>query len=61
MTEFYKTIMGHRFFEGHVPTAIHELKKLNENLAEMIRVVKILVEKDAPPTLEGPPPTLQEE
>jgi hypothetical protein len=59
MTEFYKTLMGHRFFEGQVPTAIHELKKLNENLAEALRLIKILVEKDAP-TLAGPPPPLDE-
>lgn len=59
--DFFRTVMGHTFFEGHVPTAIRELKKLNENLAELCRVVKILVEKDAPPTLAGPPPLLREE
>lgn len=37
-TEFFKTIMGHKFYEGTMPALVHELKKLNENLEKLVEV-----------------------
>tara|TARA_A100001011_G_scaffold382778_1_gene453115 strand:- start:2951 stop:3103 length:153 start_codon:yes stop_codon:yes gene_type:complete len=30
--KFFQTLMGKRFIEGTVPSIIHQLKRLNENL-----------------------------
>ena len=32
MSDFHKSIMGHRFFEGQVPALIQALKQLGEKL-----------------------------
>jgi hypothetical protein len=32
MVQFFETIMGRRFFEGHVPKLLRELERLNNNL-----------------------------
>jgi hypothetical protein len=32
MIEFFKTMMGQRFFEGTMPNLVRELARLNENL-----------------------------
>lgn len=37
--EFYLTGMGRKFFEGTMPSLVQELRKLNQNLANMREVV----------------------
>jgi len=41
---FYRTQMGHRFYEATVPSLVHELARLNENLERLLEAV----ERDAP-------------
>lgn len=36
MSDFYRTPMGHRFFEGTMPALVVELKRLNDNLEQLI-------------------------
>ncbi len=36
---FYRTQMGHRFCESTVPSLVHELARLNENLERLLQVV----------------------
>lgn len=36
--EFYSTGMGRRFFEGTMPDLVRELRKLNQNIADMREV-----------------------
>jgi hypothetical protein len=45
--DFHTTVMGHRFFEAHVPAAIEEVRKLNKVLRELVQVLK--EGKTAPP------------
>ncbi|MDY0068195.1 MAG: hypothetical protein RBS02_17670 [Steroidobacteraceae bacterium] len=41
---FYRTQMGHRFYESTVPSLVHELARLNDNLERLLE----LVEREAP-------------
>lgn len=41
---FYRTQMGHRFYESTVPSLVRELARLNDNLERLLQVV----ERDAP-------------
>ncbi len=38
MMEFARTMMGHRFFESHVPSLVEQLKRLNENIASVVKL-----------------------
>lgn len=37
---FYKTVMGHRFFERDVPTLVEQLRALNTNLAKIVALLE---------------------
>ena len=53
---FYRTQMGHRFFQATVPGLVRELARLNDNLERLAKVL----ERD-PRAPEPPPPPLPEE
>jgi hypothetical protein len=36
MSDFYRTVMGHRFYEGTMPALVEQLKRLNDNLEKII-------------------------
>ena len=36
---FYRTQMGHRFYEATMPSLVRELARLNENLERLLAVV----------------------
>ena len=38
--EFFKTAMGHRYFESTLPTIARELKRLNDNLERLCHCVE---------------------
>ncbi len=40
---FYRTQMGHRFYESTAPSLVRELARLNDNLERLLE----LVERDA--------------
>ena len=53
---FYRTQMGHRFYEATMPTLVRELARLNENLERLLVAVerKPVAEAPAPPKTEAP-------
>jgi hypothetical protein len=53
---FYRTQMGHRFYEATMPTLVRELARLNENLERLLVAVerKPAAEAPAPPKTEAP-------
>lgn len=36
MIDFYKTVMGHRFYEGTMPELVRQLTRLNTNIEKML-------------------------
>lgn len=40
MDDFYRTNMGHRFFEGTMPALVSEIKTLNANLERLLKVLE---------------------
>ncbi len=34
---FYRTQMGHRFYETTVPSLVHEFSRLNDNLEHLLK------------------------
>ena len=60
MSEFFRTQMGHRFYESTMPSLVRELVRLNENLERLAK----LLERPAPdaPAHEPtqPAPTTEE-
>lgn len=42
MGEFYRTGMGHKFYEGTMPALVTELRKLNDNLEKMMQAPGLL-------------------
>jgi len=42
--DFHTTVMGHRFFESHVPAAIEEVRQLNKVLRDLVRVMQASAE-----------------
>lgn len=36
--QFFQTVMGRAFYEGTMPTLVREIRRLNENLEELIRL-----------------------
>lgn len=39
-TPFYRTQMGHRFYEATAPALVRELARLNNNLERLLAVVE---------------------
>ncbi|MBZ0232744.1 MAG: hypothetical protein K8M05_10480 [Deltaproteobacteria bacterium] len=37
---FYKTVMGHRFFERDVPALVEQLRALNTNLVKIAALLE---------------------
>ena len=56
--EFFRTVMGQRFYEGTMPSLVRELVRLNANLA---RLNDALEHRDAPAEGAAPVPAAQEE
>jgi len=50
---FYRTQMGHRFYDATVPALVRELARLNDNLERLLAVV----ERDEKP--EGKKPNAE--
>ena len=48
---FYRTQMGHRFYESTAPSLVRELARLNDNLERLVE----LEERDARPVEAEPP------
>jgi hypothetical protein len=40
MSEFYRTGMGHKFYEGTMPQLVVELRRLNDNIEKLLEVVQ---------------------
>lgn len=36
MSDFYRTVMGHRFYEGTMPELVAQLRRLNDNIEKLI-------------------------
>jgi hypothetical protein len=53
---FYRTQMGHRFYEATMPTLVRELARLNENLERLLVAVEPKPAAEAPvqPKAEAP-------
>lgn len=49
MSDFYKTIMGHKFYEGTVPQIARELVKLNANLERIAVALEEASKRNQPP------------
>lgn len=52
MSDFFRTPMGQRFYEGTMPSLVRELARLNQNLERLLTVV----EHDAKPAAEHAKP-----
>ena len=56
--DFFRTRMGHTFYELTMPSLVRELARLNDNLERLVAVV----EKEAPKAVESvPAATMPEE
>ena len=53
MSEFFRTQMGHRFYESTMPSLVRELARLNENLERLAK----LLERPAPDETAPAPTT----
>ncbi len=51
MSDFFRTQMGHRFYESTMPSLVRELARLNANLERLLA----LAERDATKPEEGEP------
>ncbi len=40
MSEFFRTQMGHRFYESTMPSLVQELTRLSTNLERLLAVVE---------------------
>ena len=47
-SDFFRTRMGHTFYESTMPSLVRELARLNDNLERLVA----LVEKEAPKAVE---------
>ena len=57
-SDFFRTRMGHTFYEATMPSLVRELARLNDNLERLVA----LVEKPAPkPAEHAPAATTPEE
>ena len=57
MSDFFRTQMGHRFYESTMPSLVRELARLNTNLERLLAVVERETEKpdegEPTPSVEG--------
>lgn len=58
MSEFFRTQMGHRFYESTMPSLVRELARLNQNLE---RLVALAEKREAKPAEPAPAATTPEE
>ncbi len=58
MSEFFRTQMGHRFYESTMPSLVRELARLNQNLE---RLVALAEKQEAKPAEPVPVATALEE
>jgi hypothetical protein len=54
---FYRTQMGHRFYESTVPSLVRELARLSDNLERLLKIV----EHDARAQGQRPEPDVRKE
>jgi hypothetical protein len=54
---FYRTQMGHRFYESTAPSLVRELARLNDNLERLLKIV----EHDARAEGQRPEPDVRTE
>lgn len=57
-SDFFRTRMGHTFYESTMPSLVRELGRLNENLE---RLAAIAEKREARPVEPAPAATTQEE
>jgi hypothetical protein len=55
MSEFFRTQMGHRFYESTMPSLVRELARLNANLERLLAVVEREPEPENPDECEPAP------
>lgn len=53
--EFFRTPMGHRFYEGTMPGLVRELKRLNDNIERMLKQFGDSVAEDPKTEASGKP------
>ena len=46
MSDFYRTGMGHKFYEGTMPELVRQLTRLNDNLENAARLFVKPIRKD---------------
>jgi hypothetical protein len=56
--DFFRTRMGHTFYESTMPSLVRELARLNDNLE---RLVALAAKLDPKPVESAPAPTVPEE
>jgi hypothetical protein len=49
MSDFHRTVMGHRFYEGTMPELVAQLKRLNDNLEKFVAQLPKQEEVRKPP------------
>ena len=50
MSDFFRTTMGHRFYESTMPSLVRELARLNTNLERLLAVVAPQGQKPVEPS-----------
>jgi hypothetical protein len=48
--DFYRTVMGHRYYESTMPELVRQLARLNASLESLIEIARREPEPPAPPT-----------
>ena len=57
MSDFYRTTMGHRFYEGTMPALVKQLTRLNDNLERLSEdKVRETIREAMQVWLQRPPP-----
>lgn len=54
MNDFYRTQMGHRFFESTLPGLVRELARLNDNIERLSKTLEQGPRAPEPPSQPGP-------
>lgn len=52
---FYRTQMGHRFYEATAPSLVRELARLNDNLERLVALVARDTKAGEQPPIEAKP------
>ena len=53
--DFFRTRMGHTFYESTMPSLVRELARLNQNLERLVALSVEKAEKQAPKAVEPVP------